>query len=96
MKTSLCGQNNVMPLSKSQPGQAGIEYLLNLSRSANACAAYMPRDALSFLNRQYSKNIQYSIDNIQSFDDGENIPIQFFTTKCSKIIHELLKTACCN
>jgi len=34
-----------------------IEYLMNCY-------------ALSFLNRQHSTNIQYSIDNIQSMEDG--------------------------
>jgi hypothetical protein len=40
------------------------------SRSAGACAA--------------SLNIQYSIENIQSLQDSENIPIQFFRHKMHK------------
>jgi hypothetical protein len=45
----------------------------------------MNRYALYFLIRQHYTNIQYSIKNIQSLEDGERIPIQFFTTKCTKI-----------
>ncbi len=51
----------------------------------------MNRYALSFLNRQHSTNIQYTIENIQSLKDGECIPIQFFATKCIKIITKVLK-----
>jgi hypothetical protein len=35
-------------------------------------------------NRRNSINIQSSIDNIQSLQDSENIPIQFFCHKMHK------------
>jgi hypothetical protein len=45
-----------------------------------------------FLKWKNSLNIQSSIENIQSYDDSGNIPILFFATKCTKIIHTILKT----
>jgi hypothetical protein len=52
---------------------------------ARAAQALAPRVAPSFfLNGKNSLNIQYSIENIQSLQDSENIPIQFFCHKMHK------------
>ncbi len=60
----------------------------------------MNRYALSFLNRsfdpealdgQHSTTIQYSIENIQSLEDGERISIQFFCHKMHKNNYYVLK-----
>jgi len=36
------------------------------------------------IRRRRTLNIQYSIDNIQSFEDRENSPIKFFCHKMQK------------
>jgi len=44
-----------------------------------------------FKNGQNSLNIQYSIENIQSLQNSENIPIQFFCMKSKDLTFKDLK-----
>ncbi len=43
----------------------------------------------SMIRRRRTLDIQYSIENIQLFEDSKNIPIWFFTIKYTKIISEV-------
>jgi len=59
------------------------------TRLRGVCAACAPRVAPSFL--KWKEFLKYSIFNIQSLQDIENIPIQFFAPKCTKITTKVLR-----